>query len=195
MVEKTIYSLRELHDLVENHDEPHRMIIFFDIDLTIVKEKDDYSDMLIEPEITKDLFAYLIDNRINFCFVTARFHDTVCDHKTRDLVEMKDNIEGSIFPILEELGIDLTPYRTPAADKEVYYLENGKGEIVGVLYKGIFFGARKGEIIKHYRKEMGLDMTHPHTVLVDDLMENLEGAKQHVPNIILLKRDILEELS
>lgn len=107
---------------------------------------------------------------------------------------MKDNIESTLFPIFREIGIDISIYDTPEADRNVYYIENNKNEIVGVLYKGIFFGDRKGEIIKNYLNTMGLETLYPHVVLIDDLIENLENARKHVPNIILLKRDILKEL-
>lgn len=191
---KTIYSLKELHDLIEKHEDKKRLMIFFDLDLTIIKGSDDDQeiDILIEPRVTKELFSYIKDNQIYFSFVTARFHDTVCNKKKRNLKEIEENLYATIFPVLEELGLDLNYYKRKELGEKFHIVKNDKGRTVGILYRGIFYGGRKGEIIKHYRKEFGLDKSHPHTIFIDDHETYLKSVGKHVPDCIILRREIKE---
>ena len=104
---KSIYSLRELHDLLEKHENKNKLIIYFDIDLTLIQLDNDENEKLIEPEITKKLFEYIIENEILFSFITARFYDIVCNKRKRNLKKIKKDIDESIFPLLEQLGIEI----------------------------------------------------------------------------------------
>lgn len=189
---KTIYSLKELHDLIEKHEDKKRLMIFLDLDLTIIRGSDhnEEIDVLIEPEITKKLFSYIKHHQIYFSFVTARFHDTVCNKKKRNLKDIEENLYATIFPVLEELGLDLSYYKQKKLENKFHLVENEKGRCVGILYRGIFYGSRKGEIIKHYRKEFGLDKSHPHAIFVDDHETYLKSVVKHVPDAIVLRREI-----
>jgi hypothetical protein len=186
---KHITSLKELLNLIKSHKFPNKLIVFFDLDLTLIQEKDDISDELIEPEITKELFDYILKNKIGFSFVTARFHNTVCSERKRNLKEMRQTIEDGLFPIFEDLGIDCECYKKEI-NPEAEIIKNDKGKTVGILFHGIFFGIKKGELIKHYMNEHGLNKTHPFTFFIDDLESNLKNVRKHIPGAIVIRRDL-----
>ena len=192
---RTIYSLKELHRLLEEHDEKKKIVIFFDLDQTIVADCDTNSDLdvLIEPQITKDLFAYMMKHNIYFSFITARFYDTVCNSKKRNLPEIRKNIYETLFPIFEELGIDISGYKSKDMHDKYHIIKNDRNISIGMLYHGIIFGGKKGEIIKHFRSECNLDKSHPITIFVDDHDKYLKSVVKHVPNAIVLRREIEEE--
>ena len=187
---RTIYSLKELHDLLEKHDQKHNVMVWFDFDLTIVKphDEDEDFDVLIETEVTKDLFSYLLEHNIYFTIVTARFYDIVCNAKKRDLKAIEDNITRYIFPILEEIGLDISLYKNKNLDDQFHLIKSEKGRCVGLLYKGIIFGANKGQIIKNFRREFGFDKSRPTTIFIDDYDPYLNSVVRHVPDAIILKR-------
>ena len=189
---KSIHSLSELHDIIEDHPEKHKLFVAFDIDLTVVMADEDDKDILIEPEVTKKLFKYLLDNDIFFTFVTARFYDSVCNKKKRAEVmhEMKENLE-MLYPIFEDLGMDLTDFKHGNLGKELQLIEDEKGNTQGVMYRGIVLSGRKGPAIKHFRRHHGIDKTHPHTIFIDDLDPYLNSVKKHVPGSMVLRRKIL----
>ena len=189
-----VYSLKELHDLLEEYSDEDRkkLFVYFDIDETLVvpHPENEKKDILIEEEITKELFSYLQKHRIYFSLVTARFYDTVCNSRKRSLPEIEENIETSIFPILEQLGINIDAYKNPDLKDKTHLIKNHNGKCVGVLYKGIIFGDKKGEIIKHYRKEFGFDKSHPIAIFIDDYEPYLKNVVRHVPEAIVLRRHI-----
>ncbi len=192
---KTIYSLKELHDVLEKHVDLKRLILFLDLDLTLIRATHDDKDELIEPEVTKKMFDFLHEKNIWYVFLTARFHNSVCQEKKRkeSLCEMKENIEN-LYPIFEQLGVECSHFK----DNKNEYLElikNDKNKTVGIMYKGILLGDKKGEIIKHFRLKYGLDKTHPHTLFADDLEKYLRSVKKHVPNSFVFRRLIPEECS
>ncbi len=178
-----VYSLRELHDYLETHPDKKEIIVFFDFDLTLI---DDDKDTLLEPQVTKDLFKFLRDNQIDHCVVTARFYDTVCDDKTRELSSMDFNIKEYIHPILKQLGSDVSPYQHKDLKNVVHKIRNDDGECVGVLYRGIFFGDKKGEIIKHYLKDAPFNKKHP--IFIDDYDPYLKNVRTHMPSVLTIKR-------
>lgn len=178
-----VYSLKELHQYLENHPNKKDVMVFFDFDLTLI---DDDKDVLLEPQVTKDLFKFLRDNGIDHCVVTARFYDTVCSDKTRELPAMDFNIKHYIHPILEQLGLDVNPYKGKDLKNVVHKIHNDKGECVGVLYRGIFFGDRKGEIIKHYLEEAPFKKSH--TIFIDDYDYYLDNVRTHMPSTLTIKR-------
>ena len=190
---KTIYSLAELQDIIEKHPHKDKLSIMFDIDLTIVMEDQNNKDVLIEPEVTKKLFKYLIDNDIFFSFVTARFYDYVCNAKKRETVvdEMKENLE-ELYPIFEDLGIDLTDFKNGKMGNELHVIKDENGRTAGIMYKGIVLSGLKGPVIKHYKREFGIDKTHPYTIFIDDVDTYLNSVKRHVPNSLVLRRKIDE---
>ena len=189
---KTIYSLRELHKLLENHHDKKRLMIFFDLDLTIIREKEgtDGLDELIEPEVTKKLFQYIMKHKIYFCFVTARFYNTVCNEKKRNLKEIEHNLYTTIFPVLEELGIDITPYKNKELADKCHVIKNDRNVTIAALYRGVFFSNRKGEAIKFYRQEFSFDKTHTHTIFVDDHDPYLNSVIKNIPDCLVIKREI-----
>lgn len=188
---RSIHSLSELHDLIEVHPEKDKLFIAFDIDLTVVMGDEDDRDILIEPEVTKKLFKYLIDNNIYFTFVTARFYDSVCNKKKRPEVmkEMKENLE-MLYPIFEDLGMDLSEYKQGKLGKDLHLIKDEKGNTQGIMYRGIVLSGRKGPAIKHFRRHFGIDKTHPHTIFIDDVDTYLNSVKKHVPGSTVLRRKI-----
>lgn len=184
---KTIHSIAELHKMLLKHPDPNKVLVVLDLDLTLIKEKEDGTDELIEPEVTKKFFTYMLENNIWFLYLTARFFKTVCNAKKRDLDEMTRNIRETLFPIFKELGLDVSLYNKDD-DKNVTVIKSEKGRCIGIIYRGILFGANKGHIIKQFRKMYEADKTHPYTIFVDDIPEYLQGAIKHVPNIIALRR-------
>lgn len=186
---QTIYSLKELHNLLEKHDNKDQIVVFFDLDLCIVQPHpdDDAIDILIEPEVTKQLFDHIKENNIYFSFVTARFYDSVCNNKKRNLEDMNENVFGTLYPVFEQLGLDFEEFKE---DDTFHHLKNHNGTTVGGIYRGIMFGHKKGEIIKHFKKQYGLDETHPITVFVDDYEPYIKNVRKHVPDAIILKREI-----
>ena len=191
---QTIYSLKELHNLLEKHVDLKKLILFLDLDLTLIQEDegDSCKDRLIEPQITKDMFKFLHDNNVWYQFVTARFHDVICNQKKREayLDEIRQNIED-LYIVFEEMGIDCSQYKGNKSE-EMEIIKNERGRTVGVCYKGLLLSGKKGELIKHFRLKYGLHNSHPHVIFVDDLIPYLRGVKKHIPNSICLQRCIPE---
>jgi len=190
---KSIYSLKELHDLLEKHVNPNELILFLDLDLTLIKGDDNDMDILIEPEVTKKLFDFLHQKKIWYTFVTARFHNVISSEKKRKetIKEMNENIE-MLYPIFEEIGINCDEFKNNK-NEEMELLKNDKNKTIGIMYKGLLLGDKKGEIIKYFRKKHGLDKTHPHVIFVDDIDKYLRNVKKHVPTAFVYKRQILDD--
>ena len=131
----------------------------------------------------------MMKHGINFAIVTARFYDTACNKK-RNLKDIKNNIDVSIFPILEELGIDVTAYKDKELDDQMHLVRDEKGKTVGLLYKGVIFSGIKGQAIKHYRRQFGWDKKHTTNIFIDDIDTYLNSVVKHVPEAIVLKRHI-----
>jgi len=187
---ESIYSLKEIKTLLENHSDKNKIIVYFDIDLTLVYNNENNIEKLIEPNETKELFDYIINNNILFSFITARFYDTACNKRKRNLKLMQKDIDESIFPMLETLGIDLTFHKSKELEDKIHIIKNKRGICVGIIYRGVFFSAKKGETIKYYHEEFGIDKTHPHIIFIDDLEEHLKGVIRHIPGAKALKRKI-----
>lgn len=189
---KNIYSLRELHDLLEKHQDLSKLILFLDIDLTIVQSNEKDEDVIIEPEITKRMFDFLHKNKVWYTFVTARFHEIVCNEKKRNsgISEIRENIEA-LYPVFEQVGIDCSEFKNNK-DEELTVIKNDKNITVGIMYKGILLGNKKGQIIKHFRIQYGLDKSHPHVIFIDDLDRYLKSVQRYVPEAIVVKRFIPE---
>lgn len=180
----TIYSLRELHDYLIEYPHKRDIFIFFDFDLNLI---DDEKDTLLEPEVTKELFQYLRDNKIYHCILTARFYETVCHKNHREPHAMDENIKYYIHPILEELGLDTSYHSEDVHHNDFTEFFNEKGECVGVEYRGIFFGDKKGEIIKSYLKVAPFKRNH--IIFVDDYEPYLENVKTHMPSVLSIRRN------
>ena len=61
---QTIYSLKELHNLLEKHVDLKKLILFLDLDLTLILADENDRDILIEPAVTKEMFKFLHDNKV-----------------------------------------------------------------------------------------------------------------------------------
>lgn len=186
---QSIYSLKELHKILENHDKKDKIMLWFDIDLTLIhpNPENEDQDVLIEPEITKKLFQYIMDNEIAFSFITGRFSDTVCNSKTRNLDDIKENIVETIYPFFQELGIDISDF---LKDDRVEIIKSEGGKTVGIIYKGIIFSGNKGSSIKSYAKTFGFDKTNPLNIFIDDYDLYIRSVAKHLPKTLILKREI-----
>jgi hypothetical protein len=191
---QTIYSLKELHKLLEKHVDLKRLILFLDLDLTLIQEDEENPecDKIIEPQITRDMFKFLHDNKVWYQFVTARFHDVICNQKKREacLDEIRKNIED-LYVVFEDMGIDCSYFRHNKCE-EMEVIKNDKGRTIGAIFKGILLSDKKGELIKHFRLKYGLHNSHPHVIFVDDLPTYLRGVKKHIPHSLCLQRCIAE---
>ena len=189
---QTIYSLKELHNLLEKHVDLKKLILFLDLDLTLIQADERDIDKIIEPSATKEMFKFLHDNKVWYQFITARFHDVICNQKKREacLDEIKENIEN-LYPLFEDMGIDCSSYKNNKCE-EMEVIKNDKNRTIGVSYKGLLLSEKKGEMIKHFRLKYGLQNSHPHVIFVDDLPTYLRNVRKHVPHAICLKRCIPE---
>ena len=191
---QTIYSLKELYNLLEKHVDLKRLILFLDLDLTLIQadENNGDKDQLIEPQVTKDMFKFLHDNKVWYQFVTARFHDVICNQKKREacLDEIRQNIED-LYVLFEEMGIDCSSYKNNKCE-EMEVLKSSSGRTIGAIFKGLLLGDRKGEVIKYFRLKYNLDKSHPHVIFVDDLPPYLKSVKRHLPFATVIQRCIPE---
>lgn len=191
---QTIYSLKELHNLLENHVDLKRLILFLDLDLTLIQadETCPERDVLIEPEVTKKMFKFLHDNKVWYQFITARFHDVICNKKKREacIDEIRENIEN-LYEVFEEMGIDCSEFKNNKIET-MEVIKSEKNRTIGIIYKGILMSEKKGEMIKHFRLKYGLQNSHPHIIFVDDLPAYLRNVKRHLPHSSCFQRCIPE---
>jgi hypothetical protein len=180
----TIYSIAELENIIRKHKQKDNLMIWFDLDETLVKSSDDqYTDVLIEPEETQALFDYIHQENILYSFITARFHDTVCNKNKRKLSEMNENILDTIYPFLTKLGIDISEFEN---EETPYIIKAKNGRCVGVIYKGIIFTGLKGPAIKHYSEKSDLDKRLH--IFIDDNDIYLNSVARNVDNCLVIKR-------
>ena len=180
----TIRSLAELEAIIREHPDKNRLMIWFDLDETLVQpDEDDYTDVLIEPEVTQYLFDYIHQEKIPYSFITARFHDTVCNSQKRKLSDIRTNVYETIYPFLNQLGISIDEYEK---DDTLHIIKAGNGRCVGIIYKGIIFTGLKGPAIKHYSKKYGFDKRKH--IFVDDNDIYLNSVARHVENCLVIRR-------
>lgn len=180
---RNITSLAHILTYLKSVKDKKDIIVFFDWDDTLVNP--DY-DTIIEPEITKELFSYMLKHRIFWAIITARFYNTACDDKKRNIFDMQANIQQTMNPILRKLGADIDTYTTDKHKQTVYKVYSEQGECVGILYMGIFFSGRKGDTIKNYLRQTG---THKSKVLfIDDYEPFLIETTTSMPNIEAFRR-------
>jgi acid phosphatase class B len=180
---KNISSLNDILIYLKSIKNKDDVIVFFDWDDTLVNP--DY-DTIIEPQITKELFKYMLENKIHFSIITGRYYNTVCNDKKRDLVDMHRNIVDTIYPSLRKLGVDVDKYMTPFYEGYVNKIYDPYYICVGVLYMGIFFTGRKGETIKNYLEQTGISKKH--IIFVDDYEPYLEEITSTIPTIEAYRR-------
>lgn len=186
---RTVSSMREFQDILEKQPNKSNLMIWFDLDETLVESHGDtYTSVLIEPEPTQKLFDYIHKSRIPYTFITARFHDTVCDSSKRNLKDIQENVYYTIYPLLKQLGINFNEY---AQDNSAYIIRDNQKKCVGIAYKGIIFTGLKGPAIKHFSDKYGLsDRDH---IFLDDNMIYLNSVNRNVKNCLVVQRIVSED--
>ncbi|MBY8988311.1 MAG: hypothetical protein KGD61_07645 [Candidatus Lokiarchaeota archaeon] len=170
--------LKDLKDLSD-------VIVFFDWDDTLVNP--DY-DCIIEPQVTQELIEFLIKNNVYFHIITGRFWNTACDETYRNLRDMEANIKNTMFPCLNQLGMDTSIFLKPVSTKNIYRIYDEAGVCVGIVYMGIFFSGQKGKTIKHYLRQTGLNKN---TILfVDDYEPYLTETTSSFPKVQAFRRHV-----
>ena len=81
-----IDTLNDVLSYLKKTKNKDKISVWLDWDENIINSK---NDTIIEPVVTKELFKYMIDNRIFFAIITGRFYDTACDEKTRNIFDMQ----------------------------------------------------------------------------------------------------------
>ena len=164
---------------IENKDD---VTVWLDWDDNIVNGDD---NQLIEPDVAKELFSYMINNKIFFSIITGRFYNTVCDETKRNIFDIQHNITTTIFPVLNQLGINVNNYLTNRIKQTIDKIYNYKGKCIGILYMGIFFSGNKGETINHYLRQAGISKNIK--IFVDDYEPYLIEVTSSVPDIIAFR--------
>jgi len=177
----TIYTLKNVLSHLQGTKNIKDTIVFLDWDDTLVNPD---NDKIIEPRITKQLFDYMLKNKIFFCIITARFWDSVCDDNKRNLFAMQENVEETMHPIIEKLGMNIDSYKSFESQNNYFKVFDEKNECVEILYMGIFFTGNKGDVIKHYSNMIG----KKHKVFVDDYPIYLNDVITKNPDIVAFKR-------
>ena len=180
-----IDTLDDVLSYLKNVDKKDKISLWLDWDENIINSD---NDTIIEPEVTKRLFNYLLENRIFFSIITGRFYDTVCDDKKRNIFDMQYNITTTMYPILKELGVNVARSSTEEHKRTIYKIYNEEGICVGILYMGIIFSHKKGETIKNYLRQTKFNL--PHKIFVDDYEPYLLEVTQSVPDIIAFRRHV-----
>ena len=159
--------------------------VWLDWDENLINSK---TDQLIEPEVTKELFKYMLKHRIHFAIITGRFHDTACNESKRNIFHMQNNITQTIYPTLKILGVDINRYATDRDKKNIYRIYDEKKKCVGILYMGIVFSHEKGAALKNYLAQAHLE--YPIKVFVDDYEPYLIEATSSVSDIVAFRRHV-----
>ena len=180
-----IHTLADVLTYMKKIKDKDKLSVWLDWDENIINSK---NDTLIEPEVTKELFQYMLDNKIFFAIITGRFHDTACNEKTRNIFDMQSNIIHTIYPTLSKLGIDVSKYSTDQHKQTLYRINNDKGKCVGILYMGIIFSHEKGSTIKNYLRQTKLNL--PIKIFVDDYEPYLLEATANVSDLIAFRRHV-----
>lgn len=162
-----------------------KVSVWLDWDETIVNSS---TNIILENETTKELFKYMMDEKIFFAIITGRFYDTACDEHKRNIFEMQVNIKTTIFPVLEQLGIDTKKFLTPEYTQSVYKIFDENGICIGVMYMGILFSHVKGGAIRNFLRQTGLNL--PIKIFVDDFEPYLIESTASVPDLITFRRHL-----
>lgn len=180
-----ISTLESVLTYLESIDDHSTIAVFLDWDDTLINP--DY-DSIIEPEVTKELFDYMIKHKIYFSIITGRFYASVCDDNTRNLPLMQHNIKTTMYPSLNKLGIDPSKYLSPTFTDNPYKILNENGECVGVLYMGIFFSGDKGATIKNFLRQSGMTNQKTKIIFVDDYEPYLYEVSKSLPKVKCFRR-------
>lgn len=180
-----INSLKVVHDYLKSIRNKSSVCVFFDWDDTII---DPDTNILLEPKATKELFDYMVENRIFFSIITARFYNVVCSKSKRKkyLKDIYYNVVNTMHPILESLGLNVSFYQTPDIVKEPMEIINENGSCTGILYMGIFFSSKKGETIKNYLRMSNIK--NKKILFIDDYEEYLLETTSSIQDVKAYRR-------
>lgn len=184
-----IYTLNDVLNYLKSLKTTDDVAVWLDWDENIVNSDTDH---ILEPQITKRLFQYMLNNRICFSIITGRFWDSVCQDNKRDLVEMKNNVVTTIFPVLKRLGIDVNRYLSDVY-LQPHKITDEYGDCIGVMFMGIFFTGSKGATMKHYIRMTGLQKTI--NIFVDDYEPYLIETTKSMPDIVAFRRHLPSDKS
>ena len=180
---KDIYTFNTVLDYLKTIKDKSKISVWLDFDDNIINVD---NDTIIEPEATKKLIDYMTKNRIFYCVITGRFHDTSCSDKKRNVFDMQYNIINTMYPTMRQLGIPVDNFNTDKHKQTVYKIYNLNKRCVGILYMGIFFSGEKGATIENYLRQTGLKL--PIKIFVDDYEPYLTEAVRNCPNLIAFRR-------
>lgn len=178
-----IYSLSELHNYVKSHPNQKNLIIFFDLDDTLINPD---NETVLEIKESRALIKFLQKNQIPSWFITGRYYDTICDPRKRDLKDMEHNVHHTIFPLLNKIGIDITNYNNKREREKFAEIKNEKNKCIGLFYMGIFFSGDKGATMKSI-----LNMTqnqHKEVIFIDDYEPYIKEVKKNLPTATIFRR-------
>ena len=182
---KDINTLATVLEYLKSIKEKNKVSVWLDWDETIVNSS---IHQPLEPQIIKEFFKYMMDHKIFFAIITGRFHDTACNENRRNIFNMRENIETTIFPILEELGVDVSPFLTPQSIESLYKIFDESGICIGVMYMGILFSHIKGGAIRNFLRQTKLNL--PIKIFVDDFEPYLIESTASVPDLITFRRHL-----
>lgn len=180
---KTIYSLKDVLTYLKGLKNLDDVAVWLDWDENIINSN---TNQIIEPQITKELFDFMLDNKMFVSIITGRFYDTACDDSKRNLTDMQYNALYTMFPILKSLGVNTELYSQDINKKTFYKVRDESGRCVGLLYMGIFFTGEKGNTIKHYRRQTGINKKI--NIFVDDYEPYLMETTKSFPDIVAFRR-------
>lgn len=180
-----ISTLESVLTYLESIDDPSSVAVFLDWDDTLVNP--DY-DSIVEPEITKELFDYMVKHKIYFSIITGRFYTTVCDDNNRNLSVMQHNIKTTMYPSLNKLGIDTSKYLSSDFTENPYKIYDKYNNCVGILYMGIFFSGNKGVTIKNFLRQSGITDQKKQIIFVDDYEPYLYEVSNSLPKVKSFRR-------
>ena len=183
-----IININTLNDVLlylKSIENKKSISVWLDWDENIINSE---TNTIIEPEVTKELFDYMIKNRIFFSIITGRFYDSACDDKKRNIFAMENNIVNTIFPVLRQLGVNTNDFNNEKTRKEYYKIYNEKGKCIGFLYMGIIFSHYKGDAIKNYLRQNR--MNYPIKIFVDDYEVYLMEVASSVPDMKIYRRHV-----
>jgi len=194
MAIKTVDSLNDLLTDIKHQVESvgsENIAVFFDWDDTIVCSN---TATLIEPDVTKTLFEYLLANNIIFAILTGRYSTSVCysdfggkmDSVIRSINEYMYNALNEMSPDIKRRFIHR--HNSIYGDGSVK-IESDKcitGEAYSVTYQnkcvgsslcGILYSTKKGETIYGYLQALGKNVDDMTVFFVDDNDEFLTNVK------------------
>lgn len=179
----TTFTFQDLLSYLQQIEDKSSIAVYIDFDDCIINA---HTDEILELDIARKLFDYMTQNDIIFRIVTGRYQDTVCNNTTRNLYDMERCIRATMFPIFEELGLNVDEHKN---EQKTCHLVLEDDKTVGILYMGIYFGGNKGSIINYdlqQLKEDNYDIKHK--IFIDDYEPYLKSVMKYNPDMISFRR-------